>query len=141
MSINGISTGYLSRYGYSTKTINTRGTGFAARMGENVVTGKNTQTLEDQSYNGTVNQTTPVDAYLATAVQGGKEIPSLEDILPMETERYLIRNASDMEGVPAYLIKDKQLGKGVYIREDQLVIQKDTASGFEFVVNMEQPFC
>ena len=133
MAINGIATGYLAGYGYNTKTVNTRGSGFAERMGENVVTGRNTQTLK--------NQTTPMDAYLATAVQGCNEIPSLEDILPMETERYRIRDASDVEGVPAYAIYDKELGKYAYIREDQLAIQKDTASGFAFVIDMNQPLC
>ena len=140
MSINGISTGYLAGYRYNTKTTNTRGSSFTERMGENVVTGTNKQTLGNQSYNKTVNQTKPMDAYLATAVQGCNEIPSLEDILPMETERYLIRNASDMEGVPAYAIYDKEFGKYAYIREDQLAIQKDAASGFAFVIDMSQPF-
>ena len=140
MAINGISTGYLAGYRYNAKTANTRGSSFTERMGENVVTDTNKQTLGNQSYNRTVNQTTPMDAYLATAVQGCNEIPSLEDILPMETERYLIRNASDMEGVPAYAIYDKELGKSAYIREDQLAIQKDAASGFSFVIDMNQPF-
>ena len=141
MAINGISTGYLAGYGYKTKTVNTRGSGFAERMGENVVTGTNNQTLGNQSYYKTVNQTTPMDAYLATAVQGCNEIPSLEDILSMETERYRIRDASDVEGVPAYVIYDKELGKYAYIREDQLAIQRDTASGFAFVIDMNQPLC
>ena len=46
-----------------------------------------------------------------------------------------------MEGVPAYFIGDRETGKSVYIREDQLTIQRDSRTGFEFVINMEQPFC
>ncbi len=60
---------------------------------------------------------------------------------PLETQRYKIELANELEGVQAYIIRDKETGKGLYIREDKLVIQKDTSSGMEFVINMEQPFC
>ena len=60
--------------------------------------------------------------------------------LPIETERYKIEDASFLEGVAAYSITDKETGRGLYIREDQLVIQRDEKTGFEFVINMEQPF-
>ena len=33
-----------------------------------------------------------------------------------------------------------QTGRGLYIREDQLMIQKDEKTGLEFVINMDQPF-
>ena len=114
MNINGILTDRLSGYQHKVKAVNIRGSGFADHMRE---------------------------AYHATAVQGSKEISSLDSMLPMETERYVIRNASDIEGVPAYAIYDKQLGKYAYIREDQLAIQKDSASGFAFVIDMNQPLC
>jgi hypothetical protein len=35
---------------------------------------------------------------------------------------------------------DKETGRGLYIREDQLMIQKDEKTGLEFVINMDQPF-
>ena len=140
MAVNGILTGYLAGYGLNTKKASTRGSSFTTRMGENVIAGTSDQIVKNQNRNRTVNQTAPMDTYLATAVQGCNEIPSLEDILPMETERYRICDASDMEGVPAYAIYDKELGKYAYIREDQLAIQKDAASGFSFVIDMNQPF-
>lgn len=59
---------------------------------------------------------------------------------PIETERYKIEDASYVDGVPAYEIMDKETGRGLYIREDQLVIQKDAKTGLEFVINMDQPF-
>lgn len=72
-------------------------------------------------------------------------IYSKEDILPelnfpIETERYSIEFSSELEGVPAYIIKDKETGKGLYIREDNLAIQKDEKTGLEFIINMDQPF-
>ena len=45
-----------------------------------------------------------------------------------------------MDGVAAYEIMDKQTGKGLYIREDQLAIQRDEKTGMEFLINMDQPF-
>jgi hypothetical protein len=59
---------------------------------------------------------------------------------PIETERYSIEFNSELEGVPAYIIKDKETGKGLYIREDNLAIQKDEKTGMEFIINMDQPF-
>lgn len=63
------------------------------------------------------------------------ELISQELELPIETERYLIEDASNLEGVPAYLITDKMAGKGLYIREDQLNIQRDEKTGMEFMFN------
>lgn len=60
--------------------------------------------------------------------------------LPIETDRYKIEDASYIEGVAAYGITDKESGNSLYIREDQLVIQRDQGTGLEFVINMDQPF-
>lgn len=60
---------------------------------------------------------------------------------PIETQRYKIELANEVEGVQAYIIRDKEAGQGLYIREDKLTIQKDSDSGMEFVINMDQPFC
>ena len=60
--------------------------------------------------------------------------------LPLETERYRIEDATYTEGVPAYDIIDKETGKSLYIREDELAIQKDEKTGMEFLINMDQPF-
>lgn len=56
---------------------------------------------------------------------------------PIETERYKIADASYMEGVPAYEIVDKMSGTTLYLREDQLFIQRDEKTGFEFIMNMD----
>lgn len=64
-----------------------------------------------------------------------------EGIFPMDTEGYKIELANGLEGVQAYVITDKKQGRCLYIREDELSIQKDTNTGCEFVINMEQPFC
>ena len=65
---------------------------------------------------------------------------SQEIELPIETERYKIEDATYVGGVAAYEIMDKQTGKGLYIREDQLAIQRDEKTGMEFLINMDQPF-
>lgn len=60
---------------------------------------------------------------------------------PIETDRYKIADASYMEGVPAYELVDKMSGTTLYIREDQMCIQRDYNTGLEFIMNMdlEQP--
>lgn len=74
-------------------------------------------------------------------VYSRKDISASKDLsLPIETERYKIEDASYIEGVPAYEIRDKEMERGLYIREDQLMIQKDERTGLEFVINMDQPF-
>lgn len=60
--------------------------------------------------------------------------------LPLKSGRYTIDDASMLEGVPAYRIKDEQTGKKVYIREDEMTIQRDEKTGLEFLINMDQPF-
>lgn len=60
--------------------------------------------------------------------------------LPIETDRYRIEDASFLEGAAAYSITDKETGRSLYMREDQLVIQRDEKTGLEFVINMDQPF-
>ncbi len=67
-----------------------------------------------------------------------KEIMGPELKLPMESERYGISDASYIEGVPAYGIVDKLSGKAIYLREDQLVIQKDPKTGMEFMINPDE---
>lgn len=60
--------------------------------------------------------------------------------LPIKSDRYTIEDASMLEGVPAYRIKDEQTGKRLYIREDEMTIQRDGKTGLEFLINMDQPF-
>lgn len=143
MAIGGITTSYSAGYKAGTIGVKTRGAGLTDRMGETASANRNSYERNMQGQTGAANQTTPMDAYtnMTKVSQKCSEMPALEDVLPMETERYVIRDASEMEGVPAYAIYDKQLGKGVYIREDQLAIQKDAASGFSFVIDMYQPLC
>ena len=65
---------------------------------------------------------------------------SQEMEFPIETDRYKIEDATYVNGVAAYEIVDKQTGKDLYIREDQLTIQRDEKTGMEFLINMDQPF-
>ena len=68
------------------------------------------------------------------------QVKPSDEALPIKTERYEIEDASSLEGVPAYIIRDKKTGRGLYITEEQLVIQRDEKSGMEFIINREQPF-
>ena len=141
MAIGGISASYSTGYITRATGVKTRGAGLTDRMGETAGASRSSHERGMQGRTGAANQTTPMDAYahMTTVSQKCGEMPALEDVLPMETERYAIQDASEMEGVPAYAIYDKQLGKCVYVREDQLAIQKDTDSGFSFVIDMYQP--
>lgn len=81
------------------------------------------------------------DSYDAGADFGNIGVYSKTEVLqgtglPIETERYKITDASDVEGVAAYKIVDKLSGNSVYIREDEVTIQKDSKTGLEFVINM-----
>lgn len=60
---------------------------------------------------------------------------------PIETERYTIELANELEGVQAYLIEDKEFGYNLYIREDELIISQDAETGKEFIFNMDDPLC
>lgn len=48
--------------------------------------------------------------------------------------------ANRYQGASAYRILDKQNGDSLYIRADELAIQKDSKTGMEFIINMDQPF-
>lgn len=70
----------------------------------------------------------------------GKEDMGSQLEFPIETQRYKIELCNEVEGVPAYLIQDKKFGKELYIRESELVIQKDAGTGMEFMIrDMNQP--
>lgn len=73
--------------------------------------------------------------YSKDSISGTQELD-----LPIETDRYKIEDASFLEGVAAYSVTDKGTGRSLYMREDQLVIQRDAKTGLEFVINMDQPF-
>lgn len=49
--------------------------------------------------------------------------------LPIETDRYRIEDASFLEGAAAYSITDKETGRSLYMREDQLVIRLNQFPG------------
>ena len=112
MAIGGIAATYSTGYKTAATGIKTRGAGLTDRMGETASANRSSYERNTQSQTGAANQTTPMDAYaqMTTVSQKCSEMPALEDIMPMETERYVIRDASEMEGVPAYAIYDKQLG-------------------------------
>lgn len=58
---------------------------------------------------------------------------------PIETERYKI--GLEWVGAQAFVtIRDKETGKGLYITDDELMLQQDDKTGMEFIINMDQPF-
>lgn len=78
--------------------------------------------------------------YSDISIYSKTEMNTSEIKFPIETERYIIELANEIEGVQAYVIKDKEWGDGLYIREDEIIIQKDAGTGMEFIINMDQPF-
>lgn len=152
MSINGIGTSDHSTSWRKSKIqqdSNIPGTDFASRMADINVARANSQTSNrinvkraiteaafgrDNYVNGTAD-------IRAAGVYSKESISAAQEWdLPLETERYKIEDASYIEGAPAYSITDKETGRSLYMREDQLVIQRDTKTGLEFVINMDQPF-
>lgn len=121
---------------------NSSGIGFASRMADLVGTNASENGRKINVFSGRGNYVggDAVSIY-GMGVYSRKDISVSKDLnLPIETERYKIEDASYIEGVPAYEIRDKEMERGLYIREDQLMIQKDERTGLEFVINMDQPF-
>lgn len=152
MSINGIGTSDHSTSWRKRKTqqdSNISGTDFASRMADINAARANSQTSNrvnvkkaiteaafgrDNYVNGTAD-------ICAAGVYSKESIYAAQETdLPIETERYKIEDASYIEGMAAYSITDKETGRSLYMREDQLVIQRDEKTGLEFVINMDQPF-
>ncbi len=121
---------------------NSSGIGFASRMADMVGTNASENGRETNAVFGRDNYVSEdVASIYGMVVYSRKDISASQELnLPIETERYKIEDASYVDGVPAYEIKDKETGRGLYIREDQLMIQKDEKTGLEFVINMDQPF-
>ena len=111
------------------------------RFSDKMKEAQKTQSANMQSANRTVRDSYSHDTSIHNAGVYSRNDIAQQLELPIETDRYVIRDASEMEGVTAYFIGDRQTGKSVYIREDQLAIQRDSRTGFKFVINMEQPFC
>lgn len=143
MSISGIGTSHYPAWqeaGRGQK--NNSGVGFASRMAD--IVGANTSE-SGRKTNAVSGRDNYVGGDAASVYDMGvysrKDISVSQNLnLPIETERYKIEDASYVDGVPAYEIMDKETGRGLYIREDQLMIQKDEKTGLEFVINMDQPF-
>ena len=149
MAIGGIGTTVGYPAGYTTRKAerNTAGKNFADRIAN---------VADELSYGNNsckktamTNITSEQDGFMVgtgfniydSIIYTRQEINAEQELnFPIETERYKIENASYVDGVPAYEIMDKETGRGLYIREDQLVIQKDAKTGLEFVINMDQPF-
>ncbi len=148
MSINGIGAGYPAwrenaDFVTARKTQrNDSGMGFAGRMANVVGTNASENGRKTSAVSGRDNYVGGDAASIyGMGVYSRKDISASQYLnLPIETEKYKIEDASYMEGVPAYDIVDKLTGKGLYIREDQLAIQRDEKTGMEFLINMDQPF-
>ena len=143
MNVNGTGTQYYPAWQEAGRGQNNNsGIGFASRMAD--IVGTNASESGRKT-----NAASRRDNYVggdAASVYGmglysRKDISASQNLnLPIETERYRIEDASYVDGVPAYEIMDKVTGRGLYIREEQLMIQKDEKTGLEFVINMDQPF-
>ena len=121
---------------------NNSGIGFASRMADIVGTNASESGRKTNAASGRDNYVGGDAASVyGMGVYSRKDISASQNLnLPIETERYRIEDASYVDGVPAYEIMDKVTGRGLYIREEQLMIQKDEKTGLEFVINMDQPF-
>ena len=142
MSINGIGNShYLAWREAGRGQKNSSGIGFASRMANVVGTNASENGRKTNAASGRDNYVGgDMGSIYDMCVYSKKDISASQDLkLPIETERYKIEDASYVEGVPAYDIVDKLTGKGLYMREDQMAIQKDGKTGMEFLINMDQP--
>lgn len=142
MSVNGVGTSHYPAWQEAGKVQkNGSGIGFANRMANMVGTNASENDRKTNAVSGRDNYVGGDAAGIyGMCVYTRKDISESQDLnLPMETERYKIADASYVEGVPAYEIVDKLTGKGLYMREDQMAIQKDGKTGMEFLINMDQP--
>lgn len=143
MSVNGIGAQYYPAWRETRSEQKTgSGIGFAGRMANVVGTNASENGRKASTASGRDNYVGGDAASIyGMGVYSRKDISASQDFsLPIETERYKIEDASYIEGVPAYDVVDKLTGKGLYIREDQLAIQRDEKTGMEFLINMDQPF-
>lgn len=143
MSVNRVGTSHYPAWQEAGRVQkNGSGIGFASRMADMVGTNASENGRKANAASGRDNYVGGDTASIySMGVYSRKDISASQDLnLPIETERYKIEDASYMEGVPAYEIVDKLTGRGLYIREDQLMVQKDEKTGLEFVINMDQPF-
>ena len=143
MSVNGIGAQYYPAWRETRSEQKTgSGIGFASRMANVVGTNASENGRKASTASGRDNYVGGDAASIyGMGVYSRKDISASQDFsLPIETERYKIEDASYIEGVPAYDVVDKLTGKGLYIREDQLAIQRDEKTGMEFLINMDQPF-
>lgn len=141
MSVSGIGAGYPAWRGIGKVQTNGSVIGFASRMADMVGTnvsesGRKANVVSDRDNYVGENITN----IYGMGVYSRRDISAPQELnLPIETERYKIEDASYVEGVSAYEIIDKLTGKGLYMREDQMAIQKDGKTGMEFLINMDQP--
>ena len=142
MSISGIGTSHYPTWQEAGRVQkNSSGIGFASRMANVVGTNASENGRKTNAVSGRDNYVSgDVASIYSMGVYSRKDISASQELnLPIETERYKIEDASYLEGVPAYEIVDKLTGKGLYMREDQMAIQKDGKTGMEFLINMDQP--
>lgn len=139
MNINGISVSDNSAPWKKRKTQRSiTGTDFANRMAD--INRSNTVRQASDRTNGRkviseaisrrdiyVNDTSGICS--AGLYSKGNTSAAPEWNLPIETDRYRIEDASFLEGAAAYSITDKETGRSLYMREDQLVIQRDEKTG------------
>lgn len=143
MSVNRVGTSHYPAWQEAGRMQkNGSGIGFASRMADMVGTNASENGRKANAATGRNHYVggDTVSIY-SMGVYSRKDISASQDLdLPIETERYKIEDATYVEGVPAYKIKDKETERGLYIREDQLMVQKDEKTGLKFVINMDQPF-
>lgn len=136
MGISGIGTQHYPAWQEAGRAQKNRsGIGFASRMADMVGTNAFENGRKTNAVSGRDNYAGGDTASIySMGVYSRKDISASQDLnLPIETERYKIEDAGYMEGVPAYEIVDKLTGRGLYIREDQLMVQKDEKTGLRYL--------
>lgn len=119
---------------------------FASRIAAVNAASSGSQTSRKASGDGAIKSTiSGRDSYVretsdfyASGVYTKINLFAVEELdFPIETERYKIEDASCMGNTTAFRIVDKETGRSLYIREDQLMIQKDAKNGLAFVINID----
>ena len=150
MSINGIGvSGHPASWTARKTQRNLSESDFASRIAAVNAASSGSQTSRKASGDAAIKSTiSGGDSYVretsdfyASGVYTKRNLSAVEESdFPIETERYKIEDASYIENTAAFRIVDKETGRSLYIREDQLMIQKDAKTGLAFVINMDQPF-
>lgn len=152
MSISGIGDSHYPAWREAGKMQkNSSGIGFASRMANVVGANASENGRKTNAVSGRDNYVSGDTASIYDmCVYSRKDIFALQDLkLPIETERYKIEDASYVEGVPAYEIKDKESEKAdrqesktktdIIVRPDgsRVLVMTMSIGGMETTMSLE----